>query len=96
MPSVYKRNKNRRELDMKWFWFSFSFGGMNQGCCIVQAQSQEEALQKTIDLRIHPRHDDIQVWIGEHETQPELEINRLYSSKEMVALGYQTQVSTSP
>ncbi len=69
---------------MKWWWFSFSFGGKNQGCCNVQAESQEAALQKTIDLGIHPKHDDLEIWEGNNF---ELEPDRLYSSEEMKERG---------
>jgi hypothetical protein len=72
---------------MKWYWFSFSFEGANQGCCNVQAVSQEAALQKTIDLGIHPRHDDIEVYVGEGDGTPELEPDRLYSPDEMEKRG---------
>lgn len=70
---------------MKWYWFSFSFDGKNQGCCNVQAESQEVALQKTIDLGIHPKHDDIEVYVGDKN---ELEPDKLYSKEEMEKLNY--------
>ena len=69
---------------MKWYWFSFSFDSVNQGCCNVQAESQEAALQKTIDLGIHPKHDDIEIGVGD---KPELEPDRLYSPDEMEKRG---------
>lgn len=71
---------------MKWYWFSFSFDGKNQGCCNVQAESKETAIQKTIDLGIHPKHDDIEVYEG---NAPELEPDRLYSKEEMENLKYE-------
>lgn len=70
----------------KWWWFSFSFEGTNNGCCNVQAPTQEEALQKTIDLNIHPPHDNI--WSCEMDDGPELDENKLYSNAEMNKLEY--------
>lgn len=72
----------------KLYWFSFSYKGKNQGCCIVEEEDGKKALQKTIDLNIHPKHDDIQAFeIGE----PELELNRLYTPEELTKLGYVNQ-----
>ncbi len=71
---------------MKWYWFSFSFGGVNQGCCNVEAENQEAALQKTIDLGIHPKHDDIECYEG---IASELEPNRLFSKEEMTKMDYE-------
>ncbi len=71
---------------MKWYWFSFSFGGVNQGCCNVEAESQEAARQKTIDLGIHPKHDDIDVYAIESS---QLEPDRLYSREEMLKMNYE-------
>ncbi len=71
---------------MKWYWFSFSFMGVNQGCCNVEAVSQEAALQKTIELNIHPRHDDIDCYEG---SEPDLEPNRLFSKEEMIKMNYE-------
>ena len=60
----------------KWYWFSFSYKGKNQGCCNVEAGDEESALQKTIDLDIHPKHDDIE---GFEIKAAELEPDRLIS-----------------
>ena len=79
---------------MKWYWHSFSFNGKNQGCCIVAAETQELALQKTIDLNIHPAHDSIKVYSTDSISdiqEEDLELDRLYSKKELVELGYETQ-----
>ncbi len=70
---------------MKWYWFSFSYNGKNQGCCNVKAKNEKEALQKTIDLDIHPKHDDIEKF--EMDKQ-ELKPDKLYSRKEMIEAGY--------
>lgn len=74
-------------MSMKWYWFSFSHNGINQGCCNVQAKDKESALQKTIDLRIHPKHDNIETF--ELDT-PELEPDRLFSKHEMIDRDYET------
>lgn len=76
-----------------WWWFSFCYAGRNTGVCIVQSPTKEEALQKTIDLSIHPKHDDISCYEldqdAEDATELELEPDRLYSREEMQALQYQ-------
>lgn len=46
-------------MELNCYFFSFSFKGKNQGCCNVMAECQHKALQKTIALDIHPKHDDI-------------------------------------
>ena len=71
---------------MSWYWFSFSFEGKNQGCCNVEANSEEEGLQKTIDLNIHPKHDDIMVF---EIPSPELEVDKLISPKEVANQGFE-------
>lgn len=69
----------------KWFWFSFSHKGKNQGCCNVEAANEKAALQKTIDLGIHPKHDDIETFELE---DAELEPDRLITRQEMLDMNY--------
>ena len=79
------RSKSFYEKKLKWYWFSFSFDGKNQGCCNVQAANKKDALKKTIELKIHPKHDDIKVCvIAEAELLPD----RLYTRNQMLAKGY--------
>ena len=68
-----------------WYWFSFSYKRVNQGCCNVQAKNREDALQKTIDLEIHPKHDDIEVVELE---DAELDPDRLYTRHELLEMEY--------
>ena len=72
----------------KWFWFSFSHNGINQGCCNVQAKSRKVALQKTIDLQIHPVHDDIEIF---ELNDAELEPDRLFTRQEMLDKDYESE-----
>ncbi len=74
-------------MQTKWYWFSFSHNGENQGCCNVQAENKEAALRKTIELGIHPKHDDIECF---HIAEPELEADRLYSKAELEAKDYES------
>jgi hypothetical protein len=70
-----------------WWWLSFCQFGKNTGVCNVQAPTKEEALQKTIELKIHPRHDDIACYkIDKNELEPD----KLYTPEEMRALKYQS------
>jgi hypothetical protein len=68
-------------MDMNYYFFSFSFQGANNGCCIVQSDTVENALQKTVDLKIHPPHDNIARF--ELFDNDNMELNRLYSPEEM-------------
>lgn len=76
----------------QWYWFSFSYKKKNQGCCMVQAHTVEEALQKIIDLNIHPKHDDIAKFVFTDEEaaqeQKHMKPDRLYSPEELTKLGY--------
>jgi hypothetical protein len=77
----------------QWYWFSFSYKGKNQGCCMVQAHTVEEAMQKTIDLNIHPKHDNIAKFLLTDEEavneQSLMKPDRLYKPEELLKLGYQ-------
>jgi hypothetical protein len=75
---------------MKIYWFSFSYQGRNNGVCIVQADCKHSALDKTINLGLHPAHDDILCLeldeLGEKDSH--MEFNRLYSKADMEEFGY--------
>jgi len=71
----------------KWYWFSFSYKGRNQGCCNVEAKDRETAIQKTIDLNIHPKHDHMEIFEFD---DAELEPDKLFSRKELLGKGYET------
>ena len=79
--------KCKREKGLKWYWFSFSFQGESQGVCNVEAANGKKALQKTIELGIHPKHDDIVTCeIREAELPPD----KLHTKNDMKALGYES------
>ena len=77
---------------MKYYWFSFSYKGKNNGVCVVEATSSEEAIQKTIDLNIHPPHDDIFSCVIS-ELESGMTVDRLYSQEEMFNIGYHSITS---
>ena len=69
------------------YFHSFSYKGVNQGCCVVEADTEKSALQKTIDLGLHPKHDDIKVYFNMDAPEDcEFELNRMYSREEMMAM----------
>jgi hypothetical protein len=75
----------------KYYWFSFSHAGGNQGVCLVEADTPEEARHKVIELNIAPDHDHVQCY---GISKPEIPLNVLITPKEMVELGY-TSVKTT-
>ena len=48
---------------------------------MVRAKSRIYAMHKTIDLGIHPKHDDIAIY--EMASPEQMKLNRLYTPKEM-------------
>lgn len=58
----------------------------------MQAKDKDAALEKTIELGIHPAHDDICIL---EISDPELEPDRLYTKAEMKAKDYDS-VSFNP
>ena len=76
---------------MKHYWFSFSYLGTHRGVCLVEAMTDEEAYDKIFNLKLAPIHDDISGFeIADiSKEHPSLEFNRLYSSEEMIAFGYE-------
>jgi len=74
---------------MKKYWCSFSSKAKNMGVCIVEADSKQNALDKTINLGIHPENDDVMcIELDNLNTEPGLELNILYSNEDMIRLGY--------
>lgn len=69
----------------KYFWFSFSHEGGNQGVCLVEADTPEEARLKVIGLNIAPEHDNVHCF---GISEAELPLNVLVTPEEMVKLGY--------
>ncbi len=65
-------------IGLQWFLFLFYYKKQNQGCCVIQAETVEDALQKTIDLRIQPKHDKIEKFVL---NEPGIEPNKLYLQK---------------
>lgn len=39
---------------MKTYWISFATKKINLGCCIIDAENEKEAINKTIELKINP------------------------------------------
>lgn len=74
---------------MKIHWFSFSFEGENKGVCLVEANSREEAEDKAKNLGIFPENDDVAHYeLEDLSKEIDLELNRLYSTEEMIEKGY--------
>lgn len=71
---------------LNYYWFSFSLKGKNQGCCNVEAKDEKIALQKTIDLKIHPKHDDIFCCLIE---KIEVPLDKLFPSEYLNSKGYE-------
>lgn len=76
-------------LAENYYWFSFSHEGGNAGVCIVQANDEDQALQKTIELDIHPAHDHIACFQIE-DLESGMEINILYTPEDMVNMNYES------
>jgi hypothetical protein len=74
----------------KYYWFSFSFKGKNQGVCLVETDTVEEAQDKVIELGIVPEYDHIQVF---GISEAELPLNILVSPEEIIKLGYELVTS---
>ncbi len=69
----------------KYYWFSFSYKGKNQGVCIVESDTIEEAQHKVIELNIAPKYDNIEYF---SLLEAELPLNVLVTPEEMIKLGY--------
>ncbi|KKK88247.1 hypothetical protein LCGC14_2745100 [marine sediment metagenome] len=70
----------------RWYWFSFSFKGEHQGSCNVRADTPEAALQRTTDLGIQPKHDDVLCF---EIPYAEITADKLLTKQELKALNYQ-------
>ncbi len=80
---------------MKNYWFSFSSRGGNNGVCIVQADTPEEAKDKVENLKLMPDHDHIFCCeITDKKELEKFEFNRLYTPSDMFKLGYMTTKTT--
>lgn len=75
-------------MGLNCYFFSFSFEGVNQGCCNVKAETPELALQKTIDLDIHPKHDPGKGVFCVQMIELELPEDQLIPKEEMLRLQY--------
>lgn len=81
---------------MKYYWISFAAPGKgNLGCCIVQAESEKAAHEKTITLGINPGGEVLIVQINSEHPSGKREIekwglNRLISKAELLGDGYQS------
>ena len=54
-----------------WYFFSFSLEGVNQGCIQIQAENEEEAIDKMESLDIVPKSDDIRGYLCTQQEIPE-------------------------
>ena len=79
---------------MNIYWNSFSLKGKNQGVCLVEAETKEEALLKTKELNIHPNNDDIYTTIIFDLKAQGLELNKLYNPDELFKSGFKQIKST--
>ena len=68
---------------MGYYWFSFSHKGKNTGVCVVKSTDLESANEKTIELEIHPAHDDIECYLVAPAQFSSMEVDRLYTPAEM-------------
>lgn len=75
----------------KYFWFSFSYRGQNNGVCLIEADSPEEADDKIIALNLVPSFDDVKCFQIDNA---EIELNRLFSYEELVDMGYMSETTT--
>jgi hypothetical protein len=74
---------------MKNYWFSFSSLGGNNGVCIVQADTPQDAKDKAENLKLIPECDHIFCCeITDEKEISKFEFNRLYTPEDMIALGY--------
>ena len=75
----------------KYYWYSFSYEGKNQGVCLVEANTPEEARHKVIELKIAPEHDHGQCF---GISKAEIPLNVLVTPDEMIKLGYESVKTT--
>jgi len=73
----------------KIYWFSYSFEGKNNGVCVVEAFTQQEAEEKVENLKLAPDSDDIMIIeIDDFSYDPLIQLNTYYSREEMINLNY--------
>lgn len=77
---------------LQWLWLSFSLGGINQGVCVVEADSEFTALAKADELDLIPEYDDVEcIELGdESELPPEI----LFTRQQMIDKEYESVRST--
>ncbi len=78
---------------MPYFFLSFARGTTTRGACQVVADDMRTAHQKTHTLGINPGGEVLIT--GMTEPQPKLEMDRLYTFRELKALGY-AQLKDAP
>jgi len=67
---------------------SFSYNGKNQGCINIEAEAGEKAIQKAKDLKIVPKHDDVEIY---EMLESELPLNVLVSIEQLTKMSYESQ-----
>lgn len=78
----------------KTYWFSYSFNGENNGVCVVEANTVEEAKQKVEELKLAPESDDIMIIeIEDFNNDPYIKLNTYYSREDMFNFGYKSSLS---
>lgn len=76
-----------------YIWLSFRNPDLNQnlGCVIIKATNLEDAVQKAWDLKVNPGGEVAGFPMTEENVETEgLEIDRLYSKKELMEMKYRT------
>lgn len=85
---------------MKTFWISFANETGNLGACILDAISEEHAVKKAEDLRIHPGGEVLMFDItGIDEAEKKaarIGKNRLISTEELLAGGHKKLSEIDP
>lgn len=78
---------------MGYIWLSFRDPdiNLNLGCAIVEARNMHEAVTIAHDLGINPGGEVLSTQLTEQQAISEgLELNRLYSREELMAMDYKT------
>ena len=70
-----------------WYWLSFSFKGENQGVCIINAPTLEDAREKAQELKIWPENDHIEAYLLNAKPD-DLKPDTLIKAEELMKKGY--------
>lgn len=70
-----------------WYWFSFSLKGQNQGVCIINAPTLEQAREEAEDLKIWPENDHVEAYLL-NAKPVDLKEDVLITPEELTKKGY--------